>query len=1548
MVIAILVFASSFESLRVSFGSIFGSGSGGTAGSTGLGSSEHLRLIAKGWNFEKYIGNPDNTQVVRIYLGPKYFYWDGEWRSLEWEENENSFTVLVPYSKDGTPARYVIEKSSGTLRGERPVLRVESTRGENCRLVSHMDWIPIFSETWKFWADNQELQLQGVRWGEPQENEEGVKFGFEADLVLEGRNFGVLKLDYWINGRMKYDVELRSAVQATYTFELCTEVMDGAFLSSKYLGRIGNLQLGPENLVPQITILDESLNPLFCLSFYDLAPWDKNTRKFDMSKVKGLEIQSGDSVFLSCTFGDFKLLAGDFARLDPSVRLTSSADAYVDEYDPTSNHGAYELLLVASPPPGGNYRDRSFLRFDLSALPGEASIVSAELYLFALYADYIGYVPPENILVEVCKVENDTWDESTITWQNQPAMGSVIATLPWAKGWVENDITDWVRANLSDKLVSIGLRMKPEFNEHAPYVDYYSKECPGYEYHPCLEIEYTTPVTQPSDTTPPVSSVNAIENYWQIEAPITITATASDDSSGVAFVELWYRYSLDNKAWQDWEDFGGGEKVGDSKWSWSFTAPEGYGYYEFCSIATDRAGNAEQKPKQAETRCVILLSNLPTPAQRTSWLNWFKSWLENYLRPTPEKVVMELMKAILRAILHACLVRQYIDAYLALESLSEIPLPQLPIASPPTVSAEARPVTITPLPPSEVPQPTPFPPKPPPAPPPGPTITGSITTAINIASTMGATILTFAVVKLWWGCEVEITACDPTGFKYLLERIPGTDTWILPPQHVKLGTWILEIRATNVPSNVVFWVYTVGAGVDFLPPTSCVNPIKPYWQCSVPFAVTAYATDNLSGITSTELWYRHSLDNRNWKNWVMFGVDNDESDGWSWSFSTPEGDGYYEFYTIAVDRAGNTESPPEEADARCGVDTLPPVSSVNPIRPYWRNDPPIRVSAEASDPTPPNGAIPSGLKQASLWYRFSEDNISWTEWKEYKEDDQLPWEWSFSGPDAYYQFYSIASDVAGNVEEPPSVFDSEVCIDTTPPEICIFPARPNPFSPDGDGVAGNTSISYSLMDRLSPLCLVDIEILDMENHTVRHLFKGYEASGPRIWENHLHVWDGKADNGELCPDGPYHYRVKVSDLATNENHSIGEVVLNARLFHLRDASFNPGKFNPEKEKTILSYWLSEPAKALSIAIYDSVGNLIRHLVIREPRPAGLNAEVWDGRSDAGELVGAGLYEARIWAVSYAGEGAETVAKVLVIRLALPGLKVPFVPFRIRKAFFYPLCFNPELGENTELRYELPERALVGAIIYRITSSVLENFYVLEGEHEERVDGCYLYVKYWAGFYYKEVRLDVHPIRHLVFNETRDVGSHVEVWDGLDDDGNLVSSGWYFCRLVALSEGGEGDIVTKVVKVDRKMPVIANVSDSPDPFSPNGDGVDDMTKISYELRLPKDAPTDWLDVAIVIYRKRLEFELLGQEVRVPLKYIVRIAKLKQKAGSNFWVWDGRDFLGRVVPNGTYGYLIFAAEELDVRSQSGFSCIGGSLLANPKGEEVRVEGVQSGLI
>jgi uncharacterized membrane protein len=102
------------------------------------------------------------------------------------------------------------------------------------------------------------------------------------------------------------------------------------------------------------------------------------------------------------------------------------------------------------------------------------------------------------------------------------------------------------------------------------------------------------------------------------------------------------------------------------------------------------------------------------------------------------------------------------------------------------------------------------------------------------------------------------------------------------------------------------------------PPTSSVNPIDPYWQVSSSFTVTASASDpDGDAIVEVSLYYRHSTDNSNWEeNWTLFGVD--ASPPWEWTFTSPRGDGYYEFYTIAKDNAEN-ESAPGTADARCVV-----------------------------------------------------------------------------------------------------------------------------------------------------------------------------------------------------------------------------------------------------------------------------------------------------------------------------------------------------------------------------------------------------------------------------------------------------------------------------------------------------------------------------------------------------------------------------------------------------------------------------------------------------
>ncbi|RLF31589.1 MAG: hypothetical protein DRM98_05350, partial [Thermoplasmata archaeon] len=103
------------------------------------------------------------------------------------------------------------------------------------------------------------------------------------------------------------------------------------------------------------------------------------------------------------------------------------------------------------------------------------------------------------------------------------------------------------------------------------------------------------------DTTPPTSNVNTITPYRQTSSPLTITATASDDLSGVKNINLYYRYSSDNNTWNNWINFGT-DSV--SPWNWSFNFPDGAGYYEFYSIARDNATNVESAPSEADTKCL--------------------------------------------------------------------------------------------------------------------------------------------------------------------------------------------------------------------------------------------------------------------------------------------------------------------------------------------------------------------------------------------------------------------------------------------------------------------------------------------------------------------------------------------------------------------------------------------------------------------------------------------------------------------------------------------------------------------------------------------------------------------------------------------------------------------------------------------------------------------------------------------------------------------------------------------------------------------------------
>jgi len=107
------------------------------------------------------------------------------------------------------------------------------------------------------------------------------------------------------------------------------------------------------------------------------------------------------------------------------------------------------------------------------------------------------------------------------------------------------------------------------------------------------------------------------------------------------------------------------------------------------------------------------------------------------------------------------------------------------------------------------------------------------------------------------------------------------------------------------------------------PPSSEVQSLAQYTN-SDSFPIAASASDPEGDkIENLSLYYRYSTDNSSWGGWTLVGTDSDNSDGWSWSFANPDGDGYYEFYTLAADNRGNLGSPPGTF-VGCAVDRVAP------------------------------------------------------------------------------------------------------------------------------------------------------------------------------------------------------------------------------------------------------------------------------------------------------------------------------------------------------------------------------------------------------------------------------------------------------------------------------------------------------------------------------------------------------------------------------------------------------------------------------------------------
>ena len=248
--------------------------------------------------------------------------------------------------------------------------------------------------------------------------------------------------------------------------------------------------------------------------------------------------------------------------------LSPIADAQVASGNPTTNYGvcvgtstSCNNMFIQSSSVSSFGNERGWLKFDLSSIPAGSTITGATLQLWNWKST------GASLPVEVRSASDDSWTESGLTWNTQPTIGGILDTKTLAAS-TTNVLYSWNVGSFvqnefaGDKTVS--LLVKPVIEGSA-------------------------------DATAPSYGFDAKE--FGSNGPVLVVTTNTTASS-VGNVKFFYRYSADNAAWGAWTQTGATDAV--APYSTAFSFPNGFGYYEFYSVAVDNLNVSESTPAYAQ------------------------------------------------------------------------------------------------------------------------------------------------------------------------------------------------------------------------------------------------------------------------------------------------------------------------------------------------------------------------------------------------------------------------------------------------------------------------------------------------------------------------------------------------------------------------------------------------------------------------------------------------------------------------------------------------------------------------------------------------------------------------------------------------------------------------------------------------------------------------------------------------------------------------------------------------------------------------------------
>jgi flagellar hook assembly protein FlgD len=458
--------------------------------------------------------------------------------------------------------------------------------------------------------------------------------------------------------------------------------------------------------------------------------------------------------------------------------------------------------------------------------------------------------------------------------------------------------------------------------------------------------------------------------------------------------------------------------------------------------------------------------------------------------------------------------------------------------------------------------------------------------------------------------------------------------------------------------------------------------------------------------------------------------------------------------------------------------------------------------------------------------------------------------------DGIYKFKISAKDEAGNTGTCDPV---EVVVDTIPPEIRGLTATPNPFTPNDDGVKDTTAFTYTLSDP----SYTNLKIFREDGVLFRS--RGiYNITEDRF------TWDGKGARGELL-GGTYSYYLYAEDRAANTSTSeVKTIVVDREPSLIPYCYAEPDPFspvNPRNNYTKVKYWVSRDNVQVQASVLGREGQIIKNLVFGETQNKGEHTARWvgdfvpgyDGPRSSRDVnrVADGAYEFKVWAYDpYNDARGENNNTVLVDNTP------PYVAL-------YPVEVD-QVKRTASLRYYLPENSSVEVSAHDVSGSLIER---------------------------------------LIPGESQEAGEYILPWD----IGSRPLGRTYFTVAAEDSAKNRDEKTTEIFSINPEQELtLANLSVTPNPFTPNSDGLKDQTRIAY--RLFGGVPG---------YRANINiFNSAGATVRR------LVVNEPQNQGTYNFYWNGQaDSVDPTIityaPDGLYTYQIIAEDRLGGRVEAGGS-------------------------